>query len=136
MYISPTFNGSSVLERFEHSNAIEIHNRIMFDFYTGLPYVVNPGMCLHAYYLHCTKMHENIQYTYIYLLISSNSCVLSLGVFMAMDSTAPWNNTYTCSGSNSYHIRCKYVFPDDLCICSLISVCICVLIAYTMMNST
>ena len=108
----------------------------MFDFYPGLPHVVNPGMCLHVYYLHCTKMHENIQYTCTYLLISSNSCVLSLGVFMAMDSTAPWNNTYTCSGSNSYHIRCKYVFPDDLCICSLISVCICVLIAYTMMNST
>lgn len=52
---------------------------------------------------------------FMYLLISSNSCVLSLGVFMAMDSTAPWNNRYTCSGSNSYHIRGKYVLTDDLC---------------------
>ena len=59
----------------------------------------------------------------MYLLISSNSCVLSLGVFMAMDSTAPWNNRYTCSGSNSYHIRAKYVLTDDLCICSFISLC-------------
>ena len=37
--ISPAFNGSSVLERFEHSNAINIRNRIMFDFYLGLPHM-------------------------------------------------------------------------------------------------
>ena len=57
---------------------------------------------------------------FMYLLISSKSCVLSLGVFMAMDSTAPWNNKYTCSGSNSYHIRGKYVLTG---ICSFISLC-------------
>ena len=29
-------NGSSALQRFESSNAVEIHNRRMFDFYPGL----------------------------------------------------------------------------------------------------
>ena len=37
--MSPTLNGSSVLERFEHSNAIKMHNGIMFDFYPGLPHM-------------------------------------------------------------------------------------------------
>ena len=34
--ISPALNQSSVLQRFERSNAIEIRNRIIFDFYSGL----------------------------------------------------------------------------------------------------
>ena len=37
--MSPALNGSSMLERFEHSNASEIHNGIMFDFYPGLPHL-------------------------------------------------------------------------------------------------
>ena len=37
--MSPTPNGSSVLQRFERGNALEIRNRIMFDFYPGLPQV-------------------------------------------------------------------------------------------------
>jgi len=37
--MSPTLNGSSVLERFKRSSAIEIHNRIMFNFYPGLPHI-------------------------------------------------------------------------------------------------
>ena len=39
--MSPTLNGSSVLQCFEHSNAIEIRNGIMFDFYPGLPQIEN-----------------------------------------------------------------------------------------------
>ena len=35
--MSPTPNGSSVLQRFECGNAVEIRNGIMFDFYPGLP---------------------------------------------------------------------------------------------------
>ena len=35
--MSPALNGSSALQRFERSNAIEIRNGIMFDFYPGLP---------------------------------------------------------------------------------------------------
>ena len=39
--MSLALNGSSALERFDHGNAIEICNRIMFDFYMylGLSYV-------------------------------------------------------------------------------------------------
>ena len=37
--MSPTLNGSSALQRFERSNAIEISNTIMFDFYPGLPHM-------------------------------------------------------------------------------------------------
>ena len=36
--MSPALNGSSVLQCFEHSNATEIHNIIMFDFYPELPH--------------------------------------------------------------------------------------------------
>ena len=37
--MSPTLNGSSVLQRFEHGNIVEICNGIMFDFYLGLPHM-------------------------------------------------------------------------------------------------
>ena len=37
--MSPALNGSSTLERFEQSNASEIRNGIMFDFYPGLPHM-------------------------------------------------------------------------------------------------
>ena len=35
--MSPALNESTVLQCFERSNVVEIHNRIMFDFYLGLP---------------------------------------------------------------------------------------------------
>ena len=35
--MSPVLNGSFALEHFERDNVIEIRNRIMFDFYPGLP---------------------------------------------------------------------------------------------------
>ena len=34
--MSPVLNGSSAIRHFKHSNAIEIRDRITFDFYTGL----------------------------------------------------------------------------------------------------
>ena len=37
--MSPTLNGSSALEDFERSNAIELRNGIVFNFYPGLPHV-------------------------------------------------------------------------------------------------
>ena len=39
-FMSPALTGSSVLERFERGNAMEIRNGIMFDFYLGLPHVL------------------------------------------------------------------------------------------------
>ena len=38
--MGPTPNGCSVLQHFERSNALKIHNGIMFDFYLGLPQLV------------------------------------------------------------------------------------------------
>ena len=37
--MSPVLNGSMALQYFECENAVEIPNRIMFDFYLGLPHV-------------------------------------------------------------------------------------------------
>ena len=39
--MSPALNGSSAIRRFEGSDAIEIHNEITFNFYTGLPHILN-----------------------------------------------------------------------------------------------
>jgi len=38
--MSPALSRSSELERFECSNAIKIRNKIMFDFYPGLPHTI------------------------------------------------------------------------------------------------
>ena len=37
--MSPTLNGSSVIQHFECSNVIEIRDGITFDFHTGLPHM-------------------------------------------------------------------------------------------------
>ena len=36
--MSPALSGSSAIQCFKHSNAIEICDGISFDFYTGLPH--------------------------------------------------------------------------------------------------
>ena len=41
VHITPTLNGSSALQHFECGNMIEICNRIMFNFYPGLPRVLD-----------------------------------------------------------------------------------------------
>ena len=38
--MSPTLNGSSVLQHFECGNAVELRNRIMFNLYPGLPHLL------------------------------------------------------------------------------------------------
>ena len=40
MRITPALNESSAIRHFEHSDAIEIRNGIIFHFYTGLPQTV------------------------------------------------------------------------------------------------
>ena len=37
--MSPALNRTSALQRFECSNAVEICNETMFDFYPGLPHM-------------------------------------------------------------------------------------------------
>ena len=44
--MSPALNESSTLECFERSNASEIRNGIMFDFYPGLPHIYTLYMYL------------------------------------------------------------------------------------------
>ena len=38
--LSPALNGSSEIRRFDRSDAFEIGNGKLFDFYTGLPHIV------------------------------------------------------------------------------------------------
>ena len=37
--MSPALSGSSAIRRFEGNDAIEIHDGITFEFYTGLPHI-------------------------------------------------------------------------------------------------
>ena len=39
--MSPALNRSSAIRCFKGSDVIEIHDRITFDFYTGLPHVLH-----------------------------------------------------------------------------------------------
>ena len=43
--MSPALNGSLAIWRFEGSDAIEIRDRITFDFYTGLPHIHYTVVC-------------------------------------------------------------------------------------------
>ena len=40
IYMSPTLEGSTMIWCLKHSNAIEIRNRITFDFYMGLSHIL------------------------------------------------------------------------------------------------
>ena len=42
-----TCHRSSALQHFERGNAIKIHNRIMFDFYPGLPHIYAYNISMH-----------------------------------------------------------------------------------------
>ena len=39
--MSPALNGNTALQCLECGNMIEIHNKIMLDFYPGLPHILN-----------------------------------------------------------------------------------------------
>ena len=55
----PTLSGSSVIQRFEGNDGIEIRDGITFEFYTGLPHVLTENVCSSpysiAYYKHITE---------------------------------------------------------------------------------
>ena len=48
-------NGSSVIQRFEGSGAIEICDGITFDFYTGLPHIM--PQCFHPAIITWEMLH-------------------------------------------------------------------------------
>ena len=47
--MSPTRNGSTMIQRFKGDNAIEIRNGIMFDFYLGLAHMVLQNLYMQMY---------------------------------------------------------------------------------------
>ena len=70
--MSPALNGSSALQRFERSNAIELRNGILFDFYPGLPHILYVYiLCMYnkSYLLSCLFSMQSLN-TYDYV-----SCV-------------------------------------------------------------
>ena len=75
--MSPAFNGSSALERFKRSNAIEIRNGITFDFYLRLPHV--SSMCEPQALRTSALLHEIvILYKYAYAISSYKAEVMSV----------------------------------------------------------
>ena len=67
--MSPALSGSLMVLCLEHDNAIEIHNGIIFDFYTGLPhfklkvYDFIPDSLSHKIYLHsvpCMGLSDHV----------------------------------------------------------------------------
>ena len=59
LHLSPALNGSSEIQRFERSDAIEIRDRIIFDFYTGLPHMCKCANSFRksAYMYRCMVTH-------------------------------------------------------------------------------
>ena len=72
--MSPALNGSSMLERFKQSNASEIRNGVMFNFYLGLPHIHiyqhihtphDPSPLLHSP-THLSLLHTHHTHTHIH----------------------------------------------------------------------
>ena len=78
--VSPALNVSSAIWRFERSNAIEIRNGIILDFYTGLPqfeYIIQRGIKIHSW---VTLPWDTVdQFT---VLCLGRSYPVSLGTFV------------------------------------------------------
>ena len=53
--MNPAPNGSSTLQHFERGDAIEIRNRMMFDFYPGLPHIIH-SLSIPAHSTHLIKV--------------------------------------------------------------------------------
>ena len=89
--MSPTLNGSSALEHFEHSNAIEIRNEI----YPGLPHMyitVSPekGVYEFTYIYQVYELLEILRGIFFPCQIFALSCVL---VYLLVCLT---RSTYRC----------------------------------------
>ena len=104
--MSPTLNGSSVLERYECGNAIKIQNEIMFNFYPGLPHICN----------HCVTFHITTQED------SHYTCILWL--YIACTQTLS-RCTQTAAILEVHNIRCNLInsrFHHYLVVCPSLQV--------------
>ena len=82
--MSPTTSRSSEIQRFECSDAIEMHRGIMLVLYSGLPH----NCILHALQLHmCTSALHNKQSPYVKKLIHENKTCLQLVLNVYMSTT-------------------------------------------------
>ena len=96
-HMSPTLNGSSTLEHFEYSNAIEIHNRIMFDFYPGTATCV----CVHMY----TCMCMNNQW-------ATTLWTKKVGLHVDVMHSHPLCRTRFGQYKVSYQLHCRWGLPS------------------------
>ena len=63
--MSSTVYGSSVLQLFKCDNAVEIHNWIMFDFYTRLPH------------MYLSRFNSHWQLAHVHRIISVTALILA-----------------------------------------------------------
>ena len=56
--MSPALNASFALQCFKCSNAIELHNGIMFDFYPGLPHVEIENVACFGFFVQSGSIAE------------------------------------------------------------------------------
>ena len=83
-HMSPALNGSSAIQCFEGSDAIEIRNGITFDFYTELPHMYMYMCCLllsNKYKglsrLHCKYIHWRVSLK-LWICYQTHKCSASL----------------------------------------------------------
>ena len=102
--MSPALNESSMLEHFERSNASEMHNGIMFDFYPGLPHMyiqVHTSVvpCTPTCIYTCTSMGLQGK------LLNSHINHLDKHIQKHHSFTSGWCNSAVCLGSAQFHMQ-------------------------------
>ena len=96
--MSSALKGSFVLQHFEHSNTVELHSRIMFDFYPGLPHIhrqfsgFTTNVCQFALIIH--NVHATLQNIFFIrqCRVWKESCNVQVEIF--------WNKCKKKQGRN------------------------------------
>ena len=84
--MSPALNRSSALECYKRSNAIKICNRIMFDFYPGLPYMKSTCTC--------------VMYMYMYILYIVSYMSPHVTLYTHIPGTRGFCQRKSCAGAS------------------------------------
>ena len=74
--MSPALSWSTALQRFECGNAVEIRNRIMFNFYPGLPHDSETEISS-GYEILYTLFNYNFMYKFSHLYMKEAKCTYS-----------------------------------------------------------